>query len=220
MASKTSTELSATEIELKRRGRRRLIGAITIGLLGIVFLPMIFDGEPKRSLSGSTLKKQEISIQVPAKDGLPPLPAPSAAPAQSTPVPAPQSPATAVVEPPAKETPQAVKAATETGVPTPAPQAVQAKPEKPESIAKPKATVADKKGFSVQLGVYGDADNAKLAITKMKDAKLPVYTDSIPIKSGTATRVRVGPFPTHEKAESALAQIKLAGGDGKIVPLP
>ncbi|MEQ1519007.1 MAG: SPOR domain-containing protein [Usitatibacteraceae bacterium] len=41
----------------------------------------------------------------------------------------------------------------------------------------------------------------------------------MPIKTGTATRVRVGPFPTREKADSALARIKLAGADGKIVPL-
>ena len=85
---------------------------------------------------------------------------------------------------------------------------------------KASASVADKVGFAVQLGVYGDADNAKLAIAKMNDSKLAVYTDSIPIKSGTATRVRVGPFATREKAESALAAIKLAGSDGKIVPLP
>ena len=60
---------------------------------------------------------------------------------------------------------------------------------------------------------------AKQAVATMKDAKLPVYTESVAIKTGTATRVRVGPFPTREKADSALAQIKLAGSDGKIVPL-
>ena len=48
MAASSNPEISATELELKRRGRRRLIGAITIGLLAIVFLPMIFDSEPRR----------------------------------------------------------------------------------------------------------------------------------------------------------------------------
>ena len=212
MASKTSNELSATEIELKRRGRRRLIGAITIGLLGIVFLPMIFDGEPKRSVSGTGVKQQEISVQVPAKDGLPPLQAPSATRTQSAPVTAPQSPAAA-------EPPQAPATAPVARVTAP-PAAVASKTEKLEPAMKARASVADKVGFAVQLGVYGDVDNAKLAITKMNDAKLAVYTDNIPIKSGTATRVRVGPFATREKAESALAEIKLAGSDGKIVPLP
>ncbi len=56
---------------------KRLIGAITLGLLAIVFLPMIFDREPKRG--GGSLKTQEISVQVPAKEGQPPLAAPSPA---------------------------------------------------------------------------------------------------------------------------------------------
>ena len=102
----------------------------------------------------------------------------------------------------------------------PAPE-VPAKVEKSEPVIKPTVPVADsaKTGFAVQLGVFADAENAKITIEKMKDAKLPVYSDSIPIKSGSATRVRIGPFPTREKADSALVQIKLAGGDGKIVPL-
>ena len=201
MASTKPPELSATEIELKRRGRRRLIGAATIGLLGIVFLPMIFDGEPRRP--GSLVKKQEISVQVPSKEGQTPLPAPSAAPSPAPVASAPAvAPAAAIVSEAIKDVPPAAPA-----------------PEKPAPAVKPQAASADKKGFAVQLGVFGDAENAKQAIAKMKDTKLPVYTDSIPIKSGTATRVRVGPFPTREKADSALAQIKLAGSDGKIIPL-
>jgi len=212
MASAKSTELNATEIELKRRGRRRLIGAATIGLLGVVFLPMIFDGEPKRNSAGSILKSQEISVQVPAKEGLPPLLAPSAVPSAPRP-----APATSTNVEPVKETRQAATTATEAGVPTP--PAVQISPEKTKPAVKPALAAVDKQGFAVQLGVFGDTDNANQTIAKMKDAKLPVYTDNIPIKSGTATRVRVGPFTTRERAESALAQIKLAGSDGKIVPL-
>ena len=202
MVSTKSPELSATEIELKRRGRRRLVGAATIGLLGVVFLPMIFDGEPKHNTAGSALKAQEISVQVPAKEGLPALPAPTAAPS----VPASQTPVPVET---VKEVPQAS-----------APPIVNKpeKVEKPEPTAKA-STAADKKGFAVQLGAFGDVDKAKQAVATMKDAKLPVYTESVAIKTGTATRVRVGPFPTREKADSALAQIKLAGSDGKIVPL-
>ena len=220
MASTKSTELSATEIELKRRGRRRLIGAGTIGLLGIVFLPMIFDGESKRSSSGSTLKRQEISIQVPAKDGQPPLSAPSTAPVAplpATPAAALPLPAAPVVEP--ATPPAATKAAPEVivskTVPTVAPPGV----EKPAAVEKAPPAAANKKGFAVQLGAFGDADKAQLAVAAMKNAKLPVYTESIAAVKGTVTRVRVGPFATREKADSALAQIKLAGSDGKIIPL-
>jgi cell division septation protein DedD len=47
-----------------------------------------------------------------------------------------------------------------------------------------------------------------------------VFTDNLPVKTGTVIRVRVGPFTSKEKADSALAQVKLAGVDGKVVPLP
>ena len=213
MASAKSTELSATEIELKRRGRRRLIGAITIGLLGVVFLPMIFDSEPKRNVSGTAVKKQEISVQVPAKDGQPPLPTPSAV--QSVPAPQPKAVADVVKAAP----PEVAVIGTAPGATKSLPAPAQPKPEKTAPAAKTPPVVVDRQGFVVQLGVYGDLDNANQTIAKMKEAKLPVYTESIPIKSGTATRVRVGPFPTREKADSALARIKLAGADGKIVPL-
>ena len=218
MASTKSTEPSATEIELKRRGRRRLIGAATIGLLAVVFLPMIFDGESKRNSRGSTLKKQEISVQVPPKEGQPALPTPTA-----------PAPAAVVTRSPAVVAETTKSAAAE--VKSPATEPLPAKPPVAAVVAKGesldpaagKATVAaaetTKKGFAVQLGVFADTENAKQIIAKMKDAKLPVYSETIPIKSGSATRIRIGPFATQDKADSALVQIKLAGSDGKIVPL-
>lgn len=222
MASTKSTEPSATEIELKRRGRRRLIGAATIGLLAVVFLPMIFDGESKRNATGSATKKQEISVIVPPKEGQPALPTPAAA---TAPAPAP------VVTPPPAVAAEITKAAAgEKKTPVPEP-AVASKPPVAAAVAKSespspvtsKATVAavetPKKGFAVQLGVFAGTENANQIIAKMKDAQLPVYSETIPIKSGNATRIRIGPFATHDKADSALVQIKLAGSDGKIVPL-
>ncbi|MEO8386228.1 MAG: SPOR domain-containing protein [Betaproteobacteria bacterium] len=221
MASTKSTEPSATEIELKRRGRRRLIGAATIGLLAVVFLPMIFDGESKRNTAGSTQKKQEISVQVPPKDGQLPLPTPVVAASAAAPAPVIPPPVVAaeVTKPAVAE----VKSpAPESAATKPAVAIVTAKTESPDPAAgKPAVAVADapKKGFAVQLGVFADADNAKHTIEKMREAKLPVYSETIPIKSGNATRIRIGPFATQGKADSALVQIKLAGGDGKIIPL-
>lgn len=211
MAATKPPELSATEIELKRRGRRRLIGAATIGLLGIVFLPMIFDGEPKSNRGDANLKSQQISVQIPAREGQPPLPAPTVV------VPAAASQVAAEV---AKNGPAEAAKPAEAIKPVsppepPPPVAV----EKPKVIAKAVPATVEKKGFAVQLGAFGDADKAKLAVATMKSAKLPVYTESIAASKGTVTRVRVGPFATREKADSALAQIKLAGSDGKIIPL-
>lgn len=227
MASPKSTELSATELELKRRGRRRLIGAIALGLLIVVFLPMLFDDEPRRD----RVSPQDISIQLPPKDGLAPLPAPSRLP--QAPTPAAEMPGT-LSSPPSKpakgeapvpkpepspvavgtkQTSEAVKAPIKESAhsATMAPSNVQAKSVKPADI---------KHGFVVQVGAFRDADNAQQTVSRMKQAELPVYTDSVATKTGNVTRVRVGPFARKDQADAALAQIKLAGADGKIVPLP
>jgi DedD protein len=230
MASTKSAEISATELELKRRGRRRLIGAITLGLVAVVFLPMVFDSEPRRS--GSAMKPQEISVQLPPKEGQAALPAPSAAPQVVIPAPVsavPNSaPVAAIAEAPkvatpavevAKEQPKEVIKEPVKEVTKTASKAEKTAPNADKAEKSDGKAAAAKTGFAVQLGVFGDADNAKHAIAKMKEAKLPVYTESIPIKSGNATRVRVGPYTSREKADAALAQVKLAGTDGKIVPL-
>ena len=212
--------LSATELELKRRGRRRLIGAFTLGLLAIVFLPMLFDSEPKKDKAAM----QEIAIQVPPKEGLKPLPAPVMpsptppkvetkveVPATTAPLPTPAAPVT----PPAA-TPTTVPAPILPGKNLPKKLVVE---QKPTSTPTPAAPSAAKQGFVVQIGAFKDAENAQQIVALMKESKLPVFTDSIATGSGSVTRVRVGPFATKEKADSALVQVKLAGSDGKIIPL-
>ena len=55
-----ATPISEEELQLKKRARRRLIGAIALVTVVAVFLPMVLDHEPK-SVS------QDISIQIPSQ---------------------------------------------------------------------------------------------------------------------------------------------------------
>src|SRR5688500_1221957 len=57
---------------LKRRGRRRLVGAVALVLLAIIVLPMVFDQEPSRTVP-------PVSVRIPGEDEAPFKPAPSAA---------------------------------------------------------------------------------------------------------------------------------------------
>ena len=66
---------------LKRRGRRRLIGAVALVLLAVIVLPMVFDPEPKSTLPA-------VSVRVPGEDetAFSPKLAPKPPPAKPAPV--------------------------------------------------------------------------------------------------------------------------------------
>ena len=57
---------------LKRRGRRRLVGAVALVLAAVVILPMVFDPEPKST-------QTPVTVKIPAENEAPPF-APKAAP--------------------------------------------------------------------------------------------------------------------------------------------
>ena len=46
---------------LKRRGRRRLVGAVALVLLAVIVLPMVFDPEPKSTLPA-------VSVRIPGEN--------------------------------------------------------------------------------------------------------------------------------------------------------
>jgi DedD protein len=204
MASTASPEAS----EIRRRGRQRLIGAIALVMLLVVFVPMILDSEPRPS--------QPVA-PIPARDNAPALPAPKPAP----PAPAPQA-----VTPQAT-TPQAVtpaKAGAQSS--SAAPDAALAKPSPPAgSVPKP-APAAEVKaapkleGFAVQVGAFRDEAKLKQARERLVASGVVHFTERLEAQGGPLTRLRAGPFPTREAAESAQATLKRSGLDGKVVPLP
>src|SRR5438132_800222 len=66
---------------LKKRGRRRLVGAVALVLLAVIVLPMVFDPEPKSTLP-------PVSVRIPGENETPfapKLPAKPAAKAEPAP---------------------------------------------------------------------------------------------------------------------------------------
>jgi DedD protein len=63
---------------LKRRGRRRLVGAVALVLLAVIVLPMVFDPEPKST-------PPSVSVRIPGENetAFSPKPAPKPAAAKS-----------------------------------------------------------------------------------------------------------------------------------------
>jgi len=199
MASTASPEAS----EIRRRGRQRLIGAVAIAVLLVVFVPMILDSEQRPSRTGPTL-------DIPPKDKAAPLP-PASAPL------IPHKPLPPVVTP----VPYAVTPV-ETGAqpkPAPAAPAVPAKAGTQPNLAKEPPS-PKLEGFAVQVGAFKDEEKLKEARDRLASAGIAHYTERRDTTGGGLTRLRAGPFPTREAADAALAKIKLNALDGQVVPLP
>lgn len=208
-------------IDLKKRARRRLVGAAALALLAVIVLPIVMDSEPKPS-------GQEIQIRIPSQDsnslaaklipGRPAAPLPSV---QDTNKPAPDAVASKPVE--ATEKPVAPAPAT-------LDDKTKAAAAKVEDIKKPDAVKTadaaraeavlegkDANQWIVQLGAYQNAANIKLLTGKLKDMGVPSYTEKFDSPQGVRIRVRAGPFKSHEAAEKARLRIKKIGVDGPVV---
>lgn len=176
---------------LKRRARRRLVGAIALVVLAVVVLPVILDQKPK---SGP----QELTVQIPSQDGgpfktrvLPPLQSPPATPQKS-------------------ETPQVVKEAPPTP-PEPAARIAPAKKESAKTSEKPRAKAKAADAFVFQLGVFANPDNAKQVRDRAASAGIKSYTEQMTGQQGEQTRVRAGPFASRSAAEKARDKLKSLG---------
>jgi DedD protein len=211
---------------LKRRGRRRLVGAIALVLAAVIVLPMVFDSDPKGSAP-------PVSVRIPGEDETgftpkvtpkgPEKPAPK--PAEKAKEKAPEKAVEKAPEPVADKAPEkapepaaekieikvtkpAEKAAEK---PAPIKPAVTPAPEKPAATAeraKAEAALAGGEQFFVPAGAYLDPAGV---VEKLKAAKIPYYTEPIATKDGTVTRVRAGPFTSREAAEKVLKQLKDLG---------
>jgi DedD protein len=186
MATTASTEAS----EIRRRGRRRLIGAIVLVVLAVVFVPMILDSEPKP-------RQGQLALDIPPKDTAPPLPPPA-------------TPAKAAVAPAKQELVTPAKAGVQE---TSAKASVPPPPAKQEAKAE---TAPKLEGFAVQVGAFKDEEKLAQARQKLAAAKIPHFVE----RRGDLNRLRAGPYSTREAAEKALASIKAASLEGQVVPLP
>lgn len=219
------------DLQLKKRARRRLVGAAALALFAVIVLPMVMDREP-RPLS------QDIQVRIPSQDstGLVAkvLPGKPAATPMPEPKPAEQKaevkvePATAVAAvAPAVVKPAAPTAAASAVKPAAKPVEKPATPEKKPATGEKAATkaAADAKPASdasgqwvVQLGAYKEAGNVKLLLSKLKGIGVPAYTEKSDTPQGPRTRVRAGPFASQEAAEKARSRIRIIGVEGQVAP--
>ncbi|MBX3615989.1 SPOR domain-containing protein [Nitrosomonas sp.] len=235
--------ISEEELLLRKRARRRLVGAIVLVLISIIVLPAIFD-EPKPET-----EQHEIAINLPeanknAITTAPPIPEEnfSASLESSNVVDQAELQEKSKIAhatrdenvessnfqrripipgiKPKFERHAATPSRTPAVAATTASAAV-APPSAPAVAAVVKAPVQApdaEKGFVVQLGAFSDPDKAKLQQALLLSNGFKAYTESLVINGNQVTRVRTGPFPNRSAADSEIKKLKTFGLDGVVVP--
>jgi len=186
--------------------KQRLVGAIVLVALGVIFIPMLLEG-PNRTLVPEMDEMPEPETLAPELPLEPFLPAE-----------APQPPQRAIVAEPAgagtvDEVPQkSPEPATPAGTPAPVPAA--AEPLKPPVAEKPDtrpaaAPVPDRAADSwvVQVVSLSSKANALALREKLRKGGFATQVEQVRIDGKTHYRVRVGPFLERADADRAREQI-------------
>ena len=239
--------VSDEELQLKKRARRRLVGAIVLVTAVAVVLPMVLDSEPRPV-------NQNINIQIPSPDAgvLSASPKPlkladpvamplkaeakpeSATEPQAAPAKEVKSEPVAVAKPEAKPEVKAEVKPPEVKAEAKAEQKAEPKAEakaEPKALAVAKSEPATKAketkdkpkaaatgGFVIQVAALSDAAKAKELQAKIAGGGMKAYTELVQTSNGAVTRVRVGPYNSREAAEKARPQLQKLQLDGKVVP--
>ena len=183
---------SEDALQLKRRARRRLVGAIALVTFVVIILPLILDKEP-----GPV--GPPLSVQIPNQDA---------------------GGFTTRVAPPAPEKkaeiasvnagPPPAKAVAPTAMATPAPlREIAEVPDKTDAL-RAQAALSDQ-AWVVTLDAFSDKKNVKQLRTKLTTAGVKSYTEPVKTSKGELTRVRAGPFASKEAAEQARAKLEAMG---------
>lgn len=230
-------EETDAQTHLKKRARRRLVGAIAFVTLVAVVLPMIMDHEPRQP-------SQDVEIRIPGQDDKPfapkfgamppakPEAAIEAKPAEARPAPADARPKAAEPAKPAEATKPADKPGDKPAAKAAADKAVEKPSEKPtakakdaDSEAKRAAAILGGQGEGptarggeqvILIGAFANEGNVKQLKSKLSELGIKVYTEPLETPQGKKTRVRAGPFPNREAADKALEKMKRIGVSGVV----
>lgn len=184
-------QMTEDELSIRRKARRRLIGAVALTLAVVVVLPMVFDSEPKPG-------GQDIELRIPAPDKVGEF-VPGVAPAEVAGISPFAGPPVETASPP----PARAADARDAGKPPTKPQFAASKA--PETTVKNSKPAND--GFVAQVGAYSNAAAAKQELDRLKKWGFKAYTE----KAGDKVRVRAGPYTAREEAEKARQQLEQRG---------
>lgn len=216
------------------RAKQRLTGAVILVALFVLLVPELLTGPGKDAAPAASTDEEGVRHYVID------LNAPTGTAPATTPQPAPEVQLPAVVENPMEgatraQPGEAAQIETPTtnpepvAAPKPAPVAqTQVPASTPAPVVKPAAPApvpaatspAAKGSFAVQLGSFGQKDNADRLVREMTAKGFNAFL--APTRTGDGRdiyRVRVGPTRDRAAAEALAAQLKRIGQTGTVVPI-
>jgi len=157
---------------VEQRFKQRLIGAVVLVALGVIFLPMLLSGPVEQT-------RVDIQLDMPAEPSLDAAPRLPDEPAETAP-----EPGRALADAPALDGAETTGSAA-----APAP----VRPDEAPSAAP---------GFFVQVGAFGSRDNARRLSGRLDDEGLSVRITEDNREDRPRYRVQVGPLETRSQAEA------------------
>lgn len=214
----------------RTRARRRLIGMAVLVGAGMVIFPTFLETQPRPVSVDVQVSRAGASS--PATGGVvtpasrvavapvqPPVYAPSPAVAERDDT---ERDDTDRVTPPVTPPVTPVKPAPPPASPKPAtppaPRPVEARPADTRD-ARPAADTRTAERYVVQFGAFADPKAARDARLKLERLGVQTYAQQVDTPDGKRTRVRMGPFANRAEADKALAALRKAGLDGKVLTL-
>jgi DedD protein len=229
-------------LELKKRSRRRLVGAAALALVAAIILPMVMDDEPG-------LPAQDIQVSIPDREADSLLARPIAGrptaidDIEVAPAPVEQAPldggaaasdardatgsettdprdvdrdASSRLEAPSVQpvppAPATAPAPPATRAPAPSAASADEEAARVRAILEGRAAAGVSQSFFVQVGAFSEASKAVSLSDDLKGRGFSAFTES----AGAVTRVRLGPFPSRSEAQRAVERLSTLGIDGVV----
>ena len=197
---------------MDRALKERIIGAAVLVLVVVLVVPVFLDGPPEQGevvservpLPGQS--EHETKTVVLDRD-------------RSTPVPANDSGERPATTPRPEPAPAQAKVQSD---PEPEPAVTRPAPEPvAEESAPPPAADASSTGmWAVQLGSFGNADNAERLAADLRKEGHAAFLSQVSTPAGQRHRVRIGPQKDKASAEAVALKLREAGHDVKGLPHP
>ncbi|HEC20734.1 MAG TPA: sporulation protein [Gammaproteobacteria bacterium] len=200
--------------------KQRLVGAVVLVALAVIFIPMLLPGEGELGgIRGSNIPAEPDFRfpPVPAAPEAPPAPVAAKVPVgDHEPVALPAKKTESHSQPAAKPSPKPAKK-------TPAKMAKKSAPKTvTKAPAKTTSSTTDAAGaWVVQVGSFAARNNARALRDKLRKQGYASFVESISGKAGRVYRVRVGPELSKSAAETLRQRLaKEAGLKGLVQAYP